>query len=53
MTMMKRHNILMSDDLWAEIEKATATAGAKRGKSLSVSEWLRAVVMEKLRRLGR
>ena len=53
MKTMKRHNILMPDDLWDDIERATADAGAKRGKSLSVSEWLRAVVMEKLRRLAR
>ncbi len=48
---MKRHNILMPDDLWGEIERATANAGAKRGKKLSVSEWLRAVVTAKLRGL--
>jgi len=50
---MNKHNIVMPDDLWGEIQKATAAAGAKRGKNLSVSAWLRAVVMEKLRRLGR
>ena len=45
---MGRFNITMPDDLWARIQRAAANAGAERGKPMSVSEWLRSVVLEKL-----
>ena len=42
------HNISVPDDLWARIQQAAAKAGAERGKPMSVSEWLRSLVLEKL-----
>ena len=45
---MNVHNWSVSDELWARCERAAAEAGAERGKPMSVSEWLRTVVLEKL-----
>ena len=35
------HNFSLPDELWASIQRAAAKAGAKRGKPMSVSEWIR------------
>ena len=45
---MGRYNISMPDDLWGRIQQAAAKAGAERGKPMSVSEWLRSLVLERL-----
>ncbi len=45
---MTRHNISVPDELWTRIQQAAAEAGVERGKPMSVSEWLRSVVLEKL-----
>ena len=45
---MGRYNISVPDDLWARIQQAAAKAGAERGKPMSVSEWLRSLVHEKI-----
>ena len=42
------HNFSLPDELWASIQRAAAKAGAKRGKPMSVSEWIRSAVIEKL-----
>ena len=44
------HNISVPDDLWGRIQQAAAKAGAERGKPMSVSEWLRSLVLEKLQK---
>ena len=38
---MGRHNIYIPPDLWARMQKAAAEAGARMGRTVSVSEWLR------------
>ena len=45
---MTRRNVSISDELWARVERAAAEEGAKRGKPLPVSEWLRGIILEKL-----
>lgn len=45
---MSRRTISISDELWARVEQAAAEEGAKRGKPLPVSEWLRGLILEKL-----
>lgn len=48
---MTRHNISISipdEELRKRILAAVAKAGAERGKPMSVSEWIREVVSEKL-----
>ena len=45
---MSNHNLSMSDELWARVERAAAEEGAKRGKPLPVSEWLRGLILKKI-----
>lgn len=45
---MSRHNLSISDELWAKVQKAAAEEGAKRGKPMPVSEWLRGLIIEKI-----
>lgn len=45
---MTRHNLSISDELWAACERAAAEAGAKQGKPMSVSEWIRRAILERL-----
>lgn len=37
---------------WALMQRAAAAEGAKRGKPYSVSEWVRAAIVEALKELG-
>jgi hypothetical protein len=50
MTGATRRNIWFPDDLWKRIEAAAAQEGAKRGKPVSVAEWVRTACEEKLER---
>jgi len=45
---MTRHNLSISDELWAACERAAAEEGAKRGKSMAVSEWIREAIRRRL-----
>ena len=45
---MTRHNLSISDDLWAACERAAAKDGAKQGKPMSISEWIRKAILAKL-----
>ena len=45
---MSRHNISIPDELWAKAQIAAIKAGLERGKSMSASEWLRGLILEKL-----
>ena len=38
---MTRHNISIPKDLWDKIRRAAAKAGARMGRTVSISEWLR------------
>ena len=46
---MTRHNISISDELWAKVQMAAMKAGLERGKPMSASEWLRGLIVNKLR----
>ena len=41
-----RHNISVTPDQWDRITAAAAEAGAKRGMTMSVSEWRRVAARE-------
>lgn len=41
MTHMTRRNVFLPDKLWAEIQKAAAAEGHKRGTPMHASEWIR------------
>ena len=41
---MTRRNMMYPDDLWAKILAKVADEGAKRGKPMSVAEWVRGVL---------
>ena len=43
-----RRNISMPDDLWERAVKATLEASVKAGRPISVSEWIRGAMQEKL-----
>ena len=46
---MSRHNISIPDDeLWARVQKAAAEEGARQGRTVSVSEWIRSLVIKEL-----
>ena len=47
---MSRRNISIPDDLWAQIRKAAADEGAKLGRPMPASEWLRKVILDRLGR---
>jgi len=38
---MTRRNIYLPDDLWAAIQRAAADEGARKGHTVSASEWIR------------
>ena len=43
-----RHNVWFPPDLWESIQKAAAEEGARRGQPMSVAEWIREAIREKL-----
>lgn len=43
-----RHNVWFPPDLWALIQKAAAEEGARRGQPMSVAEWIREAIRERL-----
>ena len=45
---MTRHNLSISDELWAACERAAAQEGAERGKPGSVSAWIREAIRRRL-----
>ena len=45
---MAVHNFSLPEELWTSIQRAAANAGAKRGKPMTVSEWIRSAVIAKL-----
>lgn len=45
-----RFNLSINKDIIAQVQKAAAEEGAKRGKSMSIAEWIREAVVAKLGR---
>lgn len=45
---MKRRSMCIPDDLWKRIQRAAAILGAKEGKPISVSEWIRRAILRVL-----
>ena len=45
---MNRRYIFLPDDLWKRIQQAAANEGAKRGKPVSASEWIREACEERM-----
>ena len=45
-----RHNLYIPNDLWEKMRKAAADAGARVGRTVSVSEWLRRAAERALER---
>jgi len=45
-----RRNIYFPDDLWDEAQRAALKEGAARGVPVTVSEWVREAVQERLER---
>jgi len=43
---MTRRNLVIPDDLYTQIQKAAADEGARQGRPVSVSEWVRGVLRE-------
>ena len=46
--MADRHNISISDELWARIQKAAREESVKQDRTISASEWLRERVLKEL-----
>jgi hypothetical protein len=46
---MTRRNIWISDELWNRICREASKQGAKEGKPLSCSEWIRRAIEKALR----
>lgn len=42
------HNVYIPDELWQRIREAAATEGARQGRTVSMSEWLRDAAERKL-----
>ena len=45
-----RHNVSMPPELWQRVKQAAADEGAKQGRPMSISAWLRSLVLAKLGR---
>ncbi len=45
---MTRHNISIPVELWKQVQKAAAAEGARLGRPMPASEWLRAVIRREL-----
>ena len=45
---MTRHNLSISDELWAKVQLAAIQEAVKRGRPISVSEWIRDAIHRRL-----
>lgn len=52
MSAQPRRTLYIPDDTWAIAEQAAASRGAKEGKPLSVSAWIRNAIIEQAKREG-
>jgi metal-responsive CopG/Arc/MetJ family transcriptional regulator len=50
---MTRHNLSISDELWAEVQQAAIDEAARTRKTMSVSEWIRVAIRQRLDELNR
>jgi len=49
-TKQTRRNFYLPDDLWRDMKRAAAAASREQGRKVSVAEWVREAVAQKLRR---
>ena len=45
---MTRHNISIPTEMWKQVQKAAASEGARLGRPMPASEWLRAAIRKEL-----
>lgn len=45
---MSRHNIWIPADLWAAVQKLALRDGVREGRPISVSEWIRESIRQRL-----
>lgn len=45
---MTRHNLSISDELWAKVQQAAIDEAARERKPVSVSEWIRGAILKRL-----
>ena len=45
---MTRHNLSISDALWARVQQAAIREAVKQGRPISISEWIRESIRQRL-----